>query len=108
MTAVISTKPPALRSALLDPVFLLCLCSAAGNSGFISEFDELVGRNLRVPDLTRDVAMDEAWACWSGDFMRFVHFVHVCIYMRLDPSVRADLSAALVPAGQTSEGYPLN
>jgi hypothetical protein len=108
MIAAIPMKLPALHSALLDPVFLICLCSAAGNSELVSKFDELVGRNLRVPDLMNDVAMDEALACWPGDFMRFVHFVHAYIYMRLDPKVRADLSAVWVLAGQTSEALSLN
>lgn len=108
MIAAISTKSSALHSALRDPVFLVCLCSAARNPALLSEFGGLAGRNLQLCDLVQDLATNDTLACWAGDFMRFVSFVHTCIYMRLDPQVRTDVGAALLRAGRMSEALLLN
>lgn len=103
MTAVVHTEPSALRSALLDPVFLACLCSAAGNAKLIAGFESLTGHRLAPCD-----GMEDAFACMAGDFMRFVDFVHGCIYLRLDPQVRQDMGVALALAGLAGEKYSLN
>lgn len=108
MTAVVYSEPSALQAALLDPVFLACLCSAAGNPELIAGFKNLAGYQLTPCDMASIAGMDDTSACLANDFMRFVDFVHGCIYMRLDPQVRQDMGAALAMAGRSCDGLLLN
>ncbi|WP_157119067.1 hypothetical protein [Azohydromonas lata] len=108
MTAVVYSEPAALQSALLDPVFLACLCSAAGNPELVAGFRNLAGHQFAPHDMAAGTGADDASASLAGDFMRFVNFVHGTIYMRLDPKVRQDMGAALALARRACEGLLLN
>lgn len=108
MTAVVYSEPSALQSALLDPVFLACLCSAAGNPELVAGFRDLASREAVPRDRVAGAGAEDASASMAGDFMRFVNFVHGNIYMRLDPQVRQDMGAALALARRACEGLSLN
>ncbi len=88
-----------LPLAYTDPAFMKCLDEASDTPELIEQFDRLYKCSLSGPRSAIERMVDKACGKDEDDMMKFVEFVHDCIYLRLpDEAIHSLRAKALTTA----------